>query len=80
MKKNVGSVDRLLRFILGLFLVWLGIFFLNGKEGSIIGIAVSATSLLPFYMVITQSCFVFRWTKFHSFSKKEFKKHGDPYS
>jgi hypothetical protein len=38
MIKNIGNIDRTLRLLLGLFLVWLGIFVLNGKEGNVIGI------------------------------------------
>ena len=80
MLKNVGKIDRTLRLILGLFLIWFGLFVLNGIEGKIIGILVAIISLLPFYMTITRSCFVFRWFKIHSLSKSEYKRSGDPYS
>jgi len=79
MKKNVGQIDRILRFLLGLFLVWLGVFVLNGKEGKIIGILVALVSLMPFYMALTRSCFVFRWYKIHSLSRKECEIEGQPY-
>ena len=78
MLKNVGLIDRILRFFLAIFLVWFGLFFLNGIEGNILGIIVSLTSLLPLYMVITQTCFVFRWINIHSLSKKEILRYGDP--
>ena len=77
--KNVGKIDRTLRFLLGLSLVGLGLFVLNGKQGNILGILVALTSLLPFYMAVTQSCFVFRWLKTHSLSKTECELYGDPY-
>lgn len=80
MKKNVGKIDRTLRFFFGLFLVWLGLFVLNGKEGEIIGILVAMISLLPFYIAFTRSCFVFRWFKIHSLSKKECEIYGQPNS
>ncbi len=80
MIKNVGKIDRALRLLLGLFLVWLGVFVLNGKEGNVIGILVVLVSLMPFYMAITSSCFVFRWFKIHSLSKKECEIYGQPYS
>ena len=80
MKKNVGKIDRALRFLLGLFLIWLGVFVLNGKEGEVIGILVALISLMPFYMALTRSCFVFRWFKIHSLSKKECEIYGQPYS
>ncbi len=79
MIKNVGKIDRTLRFLLGLFLVWLGVFVLNGKEGNAIGILVALISLLPFYMTLTGSCFVFRWFKIHSLSNKEREMYGQPY-
>jgi len=71
--KNVGKIDRTLRFLLGLFVM-------NGKEGDIIGILVATISLIPFYMTFTVSCFVFRWFKTHSLSKKECEIYGPPYS
>ena len=79
MIKNVGKIDRTLRFLLGLLLVWLGVFVLNGKEGNVIGIFVALFSLMPFYMAVTRSCFVFRWFKIHSLSKKECEIFGQPY-
>jgi len=79
MIKNVGKIDRTLRFLLGLFLVWLGLFEMNGKEGDLIGILVAIISLMPFYMSFTGSCFVFRWFKTHSLSKKECEIYGPPY-
>ena len=79
MIKNVGKIDRTLRLLLGLFLVWLGVFVLNGKEGNVIGIFVALFSLMPFYMGFTRSCFVFRWFKIHSLSKKECEIYGQPY-
>jgi len=80
MIKNVGKIDRTLRFMLGLILIWLGIFVLKGKEGNLIGMFVALSSLLPFYMTFTGSCFVFRWFKIHSLSDKECKMYGKPYS
>tara|TARA_B110000285_G_scaffold219903_1_gene271033 strand:- start:314 stop:565 length:252 start_codon:yes stop_codon:yes gene_type:complete len=79
MKKNVGRIDRTLRFLLGIALVWLGVFVLKGKEGNITGIIVTLTSLMPFYMAFTRSCFVFRWFKIHSLSKIECSLDGEPY-
>lgn len=78
MLKNVGLIDRILRFLLAVFLVWLGLFYLEGFRGNITGILISVTALLPLYMVITQSCFVFRWFNIHSLSKGEILRYGDP--
>jgi hypothetical protein len=79
MIKNVGWIDRVLRFLLGLFLVWAGLFVLKGKEGNVLGIVIALISLMPFYMAITRSCFVFRWFKIHSLSKRECEVYGRPY-
>jgi Inner membrane protein YgaP-like, transmembrane domain len=78
LKKNVGKIDRTLRFILALALVWLGVIVLNGKEGNAIGIIVAITSLLPFYMSLSGSCFMFKWCKIHSLSKKECEVQDQP--
>jgi len=79
MIKNVGKIDRTLRFLLGLALIWIGLFILNGKGGNVFGIIVAVISLMPFYMTFTGSCFVFRWVKIHSLSKSEKQRYGDPY-
>jgi hypothetical protein len=79
MIKNVGKIDRTMRFLLGLFLIWLGLFEFNGSDGNVIGILIALISLMPFYMVFTGSCFVFRWLKTHSLSKKECELYGHPY-
>jgi len=80
MIKNVGWIDRLLRFLLGILLIWIGLWELNGLQGNIIGIVVTVISLIPFYMTWTGSCFVFRWFKIHSLSKTECQRYGEPYS
>ncbi|AST05585.1 MULTISPECIES: YgaP family membrane protein [Anoxybacillus] len=48
MKANVGSVDRIIRFILGIAL--LGLFFLEGniKYVGILGIVLIATAFMRF--------------------------------
>ncbi|MBT4129907.1 MAG: DUF2892 domain-containing protein [Candidatus Marinimicrobia bacterium] len=78
MLKNVGLIDRSLRFLLALLLIWLGLIFMKGIEGNVWGILVSLSSLLPLYMVITRSCFVFHWFNIHTLSKKEILRFGDP--
>ena len=70
-EENVGSLDALLRLLLGLFLVFLGLFILKGKEGNVFGILVSVCSLLPFYMATTRRCFVFRFLKISSIPRKK---------
>ncbi len=77
---NVGKIDRSLRFLLALTLLWLGLKMFDGLHGNLIGILIAATSLMPFYMAITGSCFVFRWFRIHSLSKAECRKYGVPYA
>jgi ammonia channel protein AmtB len=79
MIRNVGRIDRTLRLLLGLFLLWLGFYKFNGLEGNIVGILTATVSLMPFYMAATGSCFVFRWFRIHSLSDPECKMYGDPY-
>ena len=74
LKKNVGQIDRAFRLILACTLVWLGIFVLGGLSGSVLGVLVAACALFPLYMVITRSCFVFRWFNIHSCSVKELER------
>ncbi len=71
MKQNVGTLDAILRFILAIFLVWFGLFYLNGLQGSIVGILVALVSLMPLYMFITRKCFVFRFLKISSIPKSK---------
>lgn len=78
--RNVGMIDRVLRFLLGLLLIWLGLIQLGGAEGSILGIIVALASLLPIYISITASCFIFRFLHIHSLSKKECETYGNPFA
>ena len=76
---NVGKVDRILRFGLGVFLGWLGLFGMDGLQGNVVGILIAVASILPFYMAISRACFVFKWFKIDSLSKSERETLGDPY-
>ena len=74
MKRNVGKIDRTLRIIFGLFLIWLGLFQLNGQEGEIVGILVALLSLIPFTIAATKVCPVFSMFRISSITKKEKQK------
>ena len=74
LKKNVGLIDKIFRLLLGCSLVWIGLLELGGTEGSLVGVLVALCSLLPFYMAVTRSCFVFRWFNIHSCSAKELEE------
>ena len=71
MKKNVGNLDAILRFLLGIFLIYLGIFVLKGNQGNVFGILVSVCALLPFYMAATRKCFVFKVLKISSIPERK---------
>ena len=78
MLKNMGKIDRTLRFSLVLILLWLGLYVLQGLEGNGIGIIVAIISLIPFATSTTGYCPVFRWFNIHSLSRKERDLYGDP--
>ena len=71
MEKNVGNIDATLRFLLGIFLIWLGLFFMNGIEGELWGIIVALISIAPFTFSLTRKCPVFYWFNINSISKKK---------
>ena len=60
MKKNVGSVDRIIRFILGIILVVLGLIYQTTLAwiGLIVGVVLLTTAAMnfcPLYTVIKTS-------------------------
>jgi hypothetical protein len=69
--KNVGNLDAFLRLLLSGYLVYLGLFVLDGAKGSLLGILVALISLMPLYMVITRKCFVFKFLNISSIPKKK---------
>jgi hypothetical protein len=69
--KNVGKIDQIVRLLIGLTLVFIGLFVLGGNRGNFLGIGVTLCSALPFYVFATRSCPVFLWLKINSLSKKE---------
>lgn len=79
MAKNVGKLDRVARFFFGLFLIWLGAFKFGALDWSPLGLLLVALALLPFYMAVSGSCFIFSWFKIHSLSTSERAMHGEPY-
>jgi hypothetical protein len=46
-KKNMGRLDRLLRFVAGAALVPIGLFLLGGWQGNLIGILVAVFGVVP---------------------------------
>lgn len=73
MKKNVGKLDRMLRIIFGLFLLWVGLVHLKALQGGILGIIVALLSLIPFSTAATRFCPVFSLFKISSMTKRDKK-------
>ncbi len=69
MDKNVGRIDQVLRIILGVILIWVGLWPLNGLDQSLLGVTVSLLAIIPFWMAITRNCPVFRFFNFSSIPK-----------
>ena len=71
MKKNVGTIDANLRFFLGIFLIWLGLFYMNGVDGELEGIIVALIAIAPFTFSLTRKCPVFHLLNISSIPKKK---------
>ena len=56
LRKNVGGLDRTLRFIAGVALVPTGLFVLGGWRGNVIGIVVAAFALIPLVTSLIGFC------------------------
>jgi hypothetical protein len=46
-KKNMGQLDRTLRFVVGVALIPIGLFALGGWQGNLIGILVAVFGVAP---------------------------------
>ncbi len=73
MKKNVGNLDAILRFIFGCFLIYLGLFLLDGLQGNWLGIIVALISIMPFYTGATKKCYLFKVLNVSTIPKKNNK-------
>lgn len=47
LRKNMGGLDRTLRFVAGVLLIPVGLLVLGGWQGNVIGIIVAALALIP---------------------------------
>ncbi len=77
---NMGKADRALRFTAGLFLLFLGIAIFKGSEGNSWGILITMIAVIPIYLAVTGYCFVYRWLKVHSLTRREISMMGHPYN
>lgn len=56
LKKNMGSLDRTVRFVVGLALIAIGLFVLGALRGNWLGIVVAVVALVPIATAITGVC------------------------
>ncbi len=54
--KNMGRLDRTLRVVVGVALIPIGLFALNGWQGNLIGIFVAGVALVPLVTSLTGFC------------------------
>lgn len=71
MEKNVGNLDATLRFLLGIFLIWLGLFSMKGINRNSWGIVVALVSLAPFIFSLTRKCPIFHFFNISSIPIKK---------
>jgi len=55
-KKNMGLLDRTVRFIVGVALIPIGLLLLGGWQGNLTGIIVAVFALLPIVTSVTGFC------------------------
>jgi uncharacterized membrane protein YuzA (DUF378 family) len=70
MQKNVGYIDRILRYIIGFFLLLLGVYGFNGIEGKLIGIVIALSSIIFFATSLTRKCPILYFFKITTTKKK----------
>lgn len=55
-KRNEGTIDRILRVILAMVLLVVGLFWLGGFQGRVLGLVVIGFSLLPLITGLSGVC------------------------
>ncbi len=56
MKKNVGTVDSMIRYVVAAALVVVGLFVLKGIQGNLTGVIVAAAAIVPALTATVKSC------------------------
>jgi len=59
-KRNEGTVDRVIRAVAGLVLIWLGLWPLHGLQAAAWGIVVGVVGLILVVTGITGFCLIYR--------------------
>jgi uncharacterized membrane protein HdeD (DUF308 family) len=60
MKPNEGTVDRIIRAVLGAALLWAGLWLLNGLQAATLGIVVAVVGLILLFTALTGFCLIYR--------------------
>ena len=60
MGKNVGTVDAVIRFVLGAVLAYYGLFVMGGISGNLGGILAVIVAAVLFYTGATRKCPIFK--------------------
>lgn len=56
LRKNVGGLDRALRFVVGVALILVGLVVLGGWQGNVVGIILAAFALIPLVTSLIGFC------------------------
>ncbi|HHS97383.1 MAG TPA: DUF2892 domain-containing protein [Chloroflexi bacterium] len=56
MKRNEGTVDRIIRLVIGVVLIWVGLWPLNGLQVAVGGIVVAVIGLILLITGLTGYC------------------------
>jgi hypothetical protein len=57
---NESTVDRVVRAVLGVILLWAGLWPLAGLQGSVLGIIVVLVALILLFTAATGFCLIYR--------------------
>ena len=60
MKANEGTVDRIIRAVLGVVMLWAGLWPLNGLQAAVLGIVVAVLGLILLVTALTGYCALYR--------------------
>jgi hypothetical protein len=60
MQANEGTVDRIVRLVLGAVLLWAGLWPLGGLGGAVWGIVAAVVGLILLFTAATGFCLIYR--------------------
>ncbi|WP_221409531.1 hypothetical protein [Marinoscillum furvescens] len=55
MRHHVDKIDRILRLLFSVFLLWLGLVELNGLSGDLVGIGFASIATMPLYLFVART-------------------------